>query len=82
MNALKAVIFDLDGTLVTFKIDYMHAREEVDMYLADNGVPDSLLGKNAIITTLNKAIDFLRKNGADDDQIQKVKAGVYSIISK
>ena len=53
---IKAVVFDLDGTIVAFNIDYKALRAEVRGYLVKNGVPDSLLSvKESIFEMLKKA---------------------------
>ena len=42
-RAIKCVIFDLDGTLTFFKIDYMAARREIINKLYEFGIPKDLI---------------------------------------
>jgi HAD superfamily hydrolase (TIGR01549 family) len=53
---IKAVIFDLDGTLANFNLDYMALRSEVRSLLLNKGIPASVLSINeSIFDMLNKA---------------------------
>ena len=40
---IKAVIFDLDGTLANFNLDYKTVRALVKGYLMNRGVPTEIL---------------------------------------
>ena len=53
---IKAVIFDLDGTIVTFNLDYKALRAEVRGYLIKMGVPASVISiKENMFDMLKKA---------------------------
>ena len=39
---IKAVVFDLDGTLVKFNLDFKGCRSEIIKYLTEQGSPRSL----------------------------------------
>ena len=39
---IKAVVFDLDGTLVTFNLDIKACRIEIIQYLTEQGIPRDL----------------------------------------
>ena len=43
----EAVIFDLDGTLANFNLDFKTLRSEARSYLMRIGVPASVLNVNA-----------------------------------
>jgi len=61
---IKAVIFDLDGTIAAFNLDYRALRAEVRGYLIKRGVPASVLSvKESIFEMLKKA--ELRMKNAD-----------------
>ena len=47
--AIEAVIFDLDGTLAHFSLDFKALRSEVRTYLMSIGVPAPLLDVNESI---------------------------------
>ena len=58
---IEAVIFDLDGTLAHFNLDFKTLRSEVRSYLMRMGVPTSVLNVNeSIFEMLNKIRDFLQ----------------------
>jgi HAD superfamily hydrolase (TIGR01549 family) len=60
---IEAVIFDLDGTLAHFNLDYKTMRGEVRGYLMRKGVPASVLNVNeSLFDMLGKAEIFF-KNG-------------------
>jgi len=60
---VEAVIFDLDGTLAHFNLDYKAVRADVRSYLMRLGVPASVLDVNeSMFEMLNKAEIFF-KNG-------------------
>ena len=58
---IKAVIFDLDGTISCFNLDYSAARAEVRSFLISRGVPAVLLSLDeSIFRMLRKAELFLK----------------------
>ena len=60
---LEAVIFDLDGTLAHFNLDYKTLRSEVRTYLMSAHIPASLLDVNEnIFEMLKKAEIFVKNN--------------------
>ena len=76
---LRAIVFDLDGTLVTFKVDYSSLRTEIIQSLKDLGVPDSLLSERRALLLLENARKYLtEKNEAH--LFDGVKKKIYSII--
>ncbi len=59
---VEAVIFDLDGTLAHFNLDFKALRGEVRGYLIRAGVPTSVLNVNeSIFEMLTKSRDILQK---------------------
>ena len=60
--AIEAVIFDLDGTLAHFNLDYKALRSEVRTYLMSIGVPTSLLDVNESIFEMLKKAEIFVKN--------------------
>ncbi|MFA5366002.1 MAG: HAD family hydrolase, partial [Candidatus Bathyarchaeia archaeon] len=59
---IKAVVFDLDGTIVAFNLDYKTLRGEVRSYLLNMGVPSSLLKVNETIFEMLKKTEIYMKN--------------------
>lgn len=80
---IKAVVFDLDGTLVNFIIDYKTLRADVRSFLITQGIPFSVLSLNeSIFEMLNKAEIFMKNNGKPVQAIEEVYAGVFKITEK
>lgn len=81
--SIKAVIFDLEGTLVGFNLDYRSLRAEVRGYLAKQGVPASVLSlQENIFEMLKKAELFLRNTRKPTTTIEKLRGEVLSIAEK
>jgi HAD superfamily hydrolase (TIGR01509 family) len=69
--AIEAVIFDLDGTLAAFNLDYKALRGEVREYLMHIGVPASVLSvKESLFEMLANAELYFR-NGVKQEQAYK-----------
>jgi HAD superfamily hydrolase (TIGR01509 family) len=78
--AIEAVLFDLDGTLSVFNLDYKALRGEVREFLLRAGVPASVLKANeSMFDMLAKAeIFFKNSNKAFND----TRAGCLAIAEK
>ncbi len=77
---VKAVVFDLDGTLIEFKIDYVNARESVKNYLTSLGVPSEYLLNQPIFTSLEKAVNYLKSIKTSEKGIKKIKDEINKIV--
>lgn len=72
--AIKAVIFDLDGTIAAFNLDYKVMRGEVRSYLLKLGVPASLLKVNeAIFDMLKKTEIYMKNQGKPITTIEELR---------
>jgi len=79
---IKAVIFDLDGTIADFNLDYMASRAEILQFLREEGFPQSIFSINDnLFEILNKAEIFL-KNHHKEKQVEKIKTSIFSIAAK
>ncbi|MEM2393947.1 MAG: HAD family hydrolase [Candidatus Bathyarchaeia archaeon] len=80
---IKAVVFDLDGTLVNFNIDYKTLRAEVRSFLITQGIPASILSINdSIFEMLNKTEIFMKNNGKSPKAFKEIYAKVDKITEK
>ncbi len=80
---IKAMIFDLDGTIASFNLDYLTVRAEVRSYLIRNGLPASILATNeSIFDMLKKAEIFLKNSGKSHRTFSKVRNEASNIAEK
>ncbi|MEM3550332.1 MAG: HAD family hydrolase [Candidatus Bathyarchaeia archaeon] len=83
MPLIKAVVFDLDGTIVSFNIDYKAVRAEVRSFLVKNGVPASVLSLNdGIFEMLRKVEIFMKNSGKSEKAFKEIRCSVLSIAEK
>jgi phosphoglycolate phosphatase len=81
--SIKAVIFDLDGTIASFKLDYKAVRGEVRSYLLRVGVPASLLSVNeTIFEMLKKTQIFMKNSGKSAEAMEEIKKEALAIAEK
>jgi HAD superfamily hydrolase (TIGR01549 family) len=80
---VKAVIFDLDGTLADFNLDYMAVRAEVRDFLIREGIPASVLAINeSIFEMLKKTQIYLRNTRKSDRKIDQVRNKALDIAEQ
>jgi len=80
---IKAVIFDLDGTLTEFNLEYKTVRAEVMQLLIRHGLPASLFSLNeSIFEMLTKTKVYLRNMGRKEWEFTDLKKNALSIACK
>lgn len=80
---IKAVIFDLDGTIVKFNIDFRSVRAEVRSFLITQGIPASVLSLNeGLFEMLKKTEIFLKNNGRMEREIEWLRGKALAIAEK
>jgi HAD superfamily hydrolase (TIGR01509 family) len=80
---IKAVIFDLDGTIVDFNIDFKAARAEVVHLLTQQNLPSSLLSVNeSVFVTLKKAKKRMKENGEEEQEFITLKEKVVALVER
>ena len=80
---VKAVVFDLDGTIAGFNLDFMTVRSDVRGLLIKKGVPPSVLSSNeSIFDMLRKTEIYLKNTDKSEKAIQKVRNEAFAIAEK
>jgi phosphoglycolate phosphatase len=80
---IKAVVFDLDGTLASFNLDFKTLRAEVRGYLMNAGVPASVLTVNeSIFEMLKKTEIFVRNSCKSRLGFGKIRDEALAIAEK
>jgi len=78
---IRAVIFDLDGTLTVFNLDINACRTEVIKELAKQGLPRSLFSlKESAFDMLVKVERYLRAKGIQTQEFFKSRKTVFSVV--
>ena len=77
------MVFDLDGTIVDFNLDYKAVRAEVMRFLTRQGLPSSILSLDeSIFKMLKKAEICMRNNGKGEQKIARVREAVLSLADR
>lgn len=80
---IEAVIFDLDGTLAHFNLDYKSLRAEVRSHLMRTGVPGSLLDINEnIFEMLKKTEIYIKNKSKSKEAFNEVRTQTMNIAEK
>src|SRR5512136_772532 len=80
---IEAVIFDLDGTLAAFNLDYKALRGEVRSYLIRIGIPASVLRVNeSIFEMMQKTELYLKNNGRTAKALKEARTQILSTAEK
>lgn len=80
---IKAVVFDLDGTIVGFNIDYVAVRADVRGFLIGLGLPASVLtADESIFEMLKKAEIFLGNSARSKRAFENIRDSALAIAEK
>ncbi|MBY8985605.1 MAG: HAD family hydrolase [Candidatus Lokiarchaeota archaeon] len=80
---IKAIVWDLDGTLIHFKINSIKARKSAISILVSHGIDKKELSiQKSILDNINISKEIFHLNGYNTNQISKVLQEVDNEISK
>jgi HAD superfamily hydrolase (TIGR01549 family) len=80
---IKAVVFDLDGTIATFNLDYKRVRAEARAFLLTEGLSPLILSENeSIFEMLKKAELFLKNSDKPAEEFRRIRERVLAIAEK
>jgi HAD superfamily hydrolase (TIGR01549 family) len=80
---VKAIVFDLDGTIVDFNLDYKSARADAIQFLSNEGFPQSLFSINESVFEMLKKVEiYLQNNRINHKDYGKLRKDVLSIMEK
>lgn len=80
---VKAVVFDLDGTIVNFSLDYKSARAEVIEFLNNHGFPQSIFSINESVFEMLKKLDvYIKNHHMNSKDYSELKKGVLAILER
>jgi HAD superfamily hydrolase (TIGR01549 family) len=80
---IEAVIFDLDGTLANFNLDYKTLRADVRSHLIRAGIPTSVLNVNEnMFEMLKKAEIFTKNSDSPVLSFEKIRNQALAIAEK
>jgi HAD superfamily hydrolase (TIGR01509 family) len=83
MTPIKAIVFDLDGTITNFNLDYKTARAEAIEYLTTQGLPRSLFTINESVFEMLKKVEISMKNsGKNQKEFSKLRQNILTILEK
>lgn len=81
--AIKAVVFDLDGTIVDFNLDYKSARAEVIQFLSNHGYPGSIFSLNESVFEMLKKVEiYMNNHQTAVKDYPSLKRNVLAILEK
>lgn len=73
---IKAVLFDLDGTLITFKLDYAGVRRSAFVEIKRSGIDTSNISENLSLYVMLKKI----KKNIDQKTYSKLKNALWGLL--
>jgi len=80
---IKAIVWDLDGTLIHFKIDSIKARKAAINILVSHGIDNRKLSiQKSILDSINVSKDIFQQIGHSPNQIEKIIQKIDREVSK
>jgi phosphoglycolate phosphatase len=80
---IKAVVFDLHGTIVEYKVNSKAARAEVIQFLTEQGIPQSFFSPNeSYFDALNKLEPYVKEQPVKGKSYHQLRKRVFDILDK
>ncbi|RLI08189.1 hypothetical protein DRO32_02670 [Candidatus Bathyarchaeota archaeon] len=80
---IRAVVFDLDGTLVHFDLDYAALKSEIIAALARLGIPTSTFSPQDTLTDLlDKVEAYIKASGLNKGEVKKIWNEVFRVAEQ
>ena len=79
---IKAVIFDLDGTLADFNLNYKTVRTDVKSFLTKEGLPSSILSTRESIFEMLKKTEIFLKNNGKSAEVKRIREKALRIAEE
>ena len=80
--SIKAIVWDLDGTLIHFKIDWLRARRETVKMLKKDGVPKDILSiQGSILENIRLARQFFESSSYKPKEIEDMMNEVDQVVT-
>ena len=82
-KSIKAIVWDLDGTLIHFKIDSVKARKAAISILVSHGIDKKKLSiQKSILDNINTSKGLFQQKGIDLNQVNKILQEVDKEVSQ
>lgn len=81
MRPVKAVVFDLDGTLMDSKIDYEKMGNRIRELLASMGLPEPLEDRRKVYRVIRGGAATLREYGLPEESLKATIAEMEAIMN-
>ncbi len=83
ISNIKAIVWDLDGTLIHFNIDWLRARREAIKILKSHGIPKHILTvKSSILDNIRLAREYFDTAGYDAEDTEKIVREVDNVVNE
>lgn len=80
---VKAVIFDLDDTLIRSGIDYGEVKSSIIRFLVRSGVDEGLLNENmSNLEIIDRAIKYLREKNFGEVRVKEIINSVHAMFNE